>query len=306
MIVVIATDAPLLPHQLKRLAKRPAHAMGRLGDTGRETSGDIFIAFSTANSQIVSEQKDKMSLDAYPNGMLNPIFEGAVQAVEELVLNALVAAKTMTGRDGHRVYGLPHDEVRALLKKHGVLVAVTTELAKSLRSRHVAMISIGGIIGAGLVRRQQLGDRGHRTGRGRELPARRPRGAGGHAHAERDGRSDAGPRLVHRIHPPRARRLGRLRQRLALLVLLGASWSRSKRSPARSLLHQWIDLPVWQIGLALMLAAHGGEPDVVALVRRVRVLVLVDQGRRDRRLHLHRRRVRARAHVAERVRRSAI
>ncbi len=122
MIVVIATDAPLLPHQLKRLAKRPAHAMGRLGDTGRETSGDIFIAFSTANSQIVSEQKDKMSLDAYPNGMLNPLFEGAVQAVEESILNALVAAKTMTGRDGHRVYGLPHDEVRALLKKHGVLV----------------------------------------------------------------------------------------------------------------------------------------------------------------------------------------
>jgi D-aminopeptidase len=121
MIVVIATDAPLLPHQLKRLAKRPAHAMGRLGDTGRETSGDIFIAFSTANSQIVSEQRQKMSLEAYPNGLLNPIFEGAVQAVEESILNALVAAKTMTGRDGHRVYALPHDEVRALLKKQGVL-----------------------------------------------------------------------------------------------------------------------------------------------------------------------------------------
>jgi D-aminopeptidase len=121
MIVVIATDAPLLPHQLKRLAKRPAHAMGRLGDTGRETSGDIFIAFSTANSQIVSEQREKMALDAYPNGLLNPLFEGAVQAVEESILNALVAAKTMTGRDGHRVYALPHDEVRALLKKHGML-----------------------------------------------------------------------------------------------------------------------------------------------------------------------------------------
>lgn len=121
MIVVIATDAPLLPHQLKRLAKRPAHAMGRLGDTGRETSGDIFIAFSTANSQIVSEQREKMSLEAYPNGLLNPLFEGAVQAVEESILNALIAAKTMTGRDGHRVYALPHDEVRALLKQHGML-----------------------------------------------------------------------------------------------------------------------------------------------------------------------------------------
>ena len=121
MIVVIATDAPLLPHQLKRLAKRPAHAMGRLGDTGRETSGDIFIAFSTANSQIVSEQREKMALDAYPNGLLNPLFEGAVQAVEESILNALIAAKTMTGRDGHRVHALPHDEVRALLKQHGML-----------------------------------------------------------------------------------------------------------------------------------------------------------------------------------------
>ncbi len=121
MIVVIATDAPLLPHQLKRLAKRPAHAMGRLGDTGRETSGDIFIAFSTANSQIVSEQREKMALEAYPNGLLNPIFEGAVQAVEESILNALVAAQTMTGRDGHRVYALPQDEVRTLLKQHGML-----------------------------------------------------------------------------------------------------------------------------------------------------------------------------------------
>jgi D-aminopeptidase len=121
MIVVIATDAPLLPHQLKRLAKRPAHAMGRLGDTGRETSGDIFIAFSTANSQIVSEQREKMALDAYPNGLLNPLFEGAVQAVEESIFNALVAAKTMTGRDGHRVHALPHDEVRALLEQHGML-----------------------------------------------------------------------------------------------------------------------------------------------------------------------------------------
>lgn len=120
MIVVIATDAPLLPNQLKRLAKRPAHAMGRLGDTSRETSGDIFIAFSTANPQIQSDQREKMTLDAYPNGLLNPLFEGVVQAVEESVLNALVAAKTMTGRDGHRVYALPHDEVRALLKKQGV------------------------------------------------------------------------------------------------------------------------------------------------------------------------------------------
>ena len=66
-----------------------------------------------------SDQREKMTLDAYPNGLLNPLFEGVVQAVEESILNALIAAKTMTGRDGHRVYALPHDEVRALLKKQG-------------------------------------------------------------------------------------------------------------------------------------------------------------------------------------------
>jgi L-aminopeptidase/D-esterase-like protein len=121
MIVVIATDAPLLPNQLKRIAKRPAHAMGRMGDYGRETSGDIFIAFSTANGQITSDAHEKLTLDAYPNGMMNPLFEATVQAVEESILNALMAAKTMTGRDGHRVYALPHDEVRALLKQHGML-----------------------------------------------------------------------------------------------------------------------------------------------------------------------------------------
>lgn len=119
MIVVIATDAPLLPHQLKRLAKRPGHAMGRLGDIGRESSGDIFMAFSTANPQLNSMQMENISVSAYPNPLLNPIFEGAVQATEEAILNALVGARTMTGRDGHRVFGLPHDEVRAILSKNG-------------------------------------------------------------------------------------------------------------------------------------------------------------------------------------------
>lgn len=119
MIVVIATDAPLLPHQLKRLAKRPAHAMGRLGDIGRESSGDIFMAFSTANPQLHSQQMETISVSTYPNTLLNPIFEGAVQATEEAILNAMVGARTMTGRDGHRVYGLPHDEVRKALARAG-------------------------------------------------------------------------------------------------------------------------------------------------------------------------------------------
>ena len=119
MIVVIATDAPLLPHQLKRLAKRPAHAMGRLGDISRESSGDIFVAFSTANPQLNSMQKENISITVYPNPMLNPLFEGVVQATEEAILNAMVGARTMTGRDGHRVYGLPHDEVRAIVARNG-------------------------------------------------------------------------------------------------------------------------------------------------------------------------------------------
>lgn len=119
MIVVIATDAPLLPHQLKRLAKRPGHAMGRLGDISRESSGDIFMAFSTANPQLNSMQMEKISVETYPNPLLNPLFEGVVQATEEAILNAMVAAKTMTGRDGHRVYGLPHDEVRAIVSRNG-------------------------------------------------------------------------------------------------------------------------------------------------------------------------------------------
>jgi D-aminopeptidase len=117
MIVVIATDAPLLPHQLKRLAKRPAHAMGRLGDISRESSGDIFVAFSTANPQLNSMQMETISVATYPNTLLNPIFEGTVQAVEEAILNAMIGAKTMTGRDGHRVFGLPHEEVRAILAR---------------------------------------------------------------------------------------------------------------------------------------------------------------------------------------------
>lgn len=94
-------------------------AMGRLGDISRESSGDIFMAFSTANPQLNSMQMEKISVETYPNPLLNPLFEGVVQATEEAILNALAAAKTMTGRDGHRVYGLPHDEVRAIVSRNG-------------------------------------------------------------------------------------------------------------------------------------------------------------------------------------------
>lgn len=121
IIVVVATDAPLLPHQLKRLAKRPALAMGRLGDIGGEGSGDIFVAFSTAHPALRSEQDELVPLQAFPNAQLTPVFEAAVQAAEEAIVNAMVAAETITGVDGFRVYALPHDELRAILRKYNRL-----------------------------------------------------------------------------------------------------------------------------------------------------------------------------------------
>lgn len=119
IIVVVATDAPVLPHQLKRLAKRPALGLGRLGAVAEGGSGDIFIAFSTANDGLTAEQKGgAIAVRMYPNDALNPLFEGAVEATEEAIVNALVAARTMVGRNGHKVFGLPHDEVRRLVKKY--------------------------------------------------------------------------------------------------------------------------------------------------------------------------------------------
>jgi len=121
IIVVVATDAPLLPHQLKRLAKRPAAGMGRVGDAGGDGSGDIFLAFSTANPDLESVPTEVSSVRMYPNEHLTPIFEAAAQATEEAITNALVSAETMTGINGYRVYRLPHDELRAILQKYGRL-----------------------------------------------------------------------------------------------------------------------------------------------------------------------------------------
>ena len=113
IIVVLATDAPLLPHQLSRLAKRPSLALGRLGAISNDGSGDIFVAFSTANSGDTEETSFNL-VETFPNYELATIFRAAVQATEESILNAMTAAPTMTGADGFRVMGLPHDEVRAL------------------------------------------------------------------------------------------------------------------------------------------------------------------------------------------------
>src|ERR1700722_8605618 len=122
IIVVVATDAPLLPSQMKRIAKRVTLGLGRLGSISGDGSGDIFIAFSTANPGAGMEQKKAVAVQMLPNSNLDALFEATVQATEEAVVNALVAAKTMTGADGHTVEALPHDRLREVLKKYNRLV----------------------------------------------------------------------------------------------------------------------------------------------------------------------------------------
>jgi D-aminopeptidase len=120
-IVVVATDAPLLPHQLKRLARRVPLGIGRTGGSGANSSGDIFIAFSTANPGAWS-QSAIARLEALPNDLMDPLLRATIQATEEAVINVLVAAETMTGRDGNTAYAIPHDRLREILRRHGRLI----------------------------------------------------------------------------------------------------------------------------------------------------------------------------------------
>ncbi len=120
IIVVVATDAPLLPTQLKRLARRVPLGLGRNGSISGDGSGDIFIAFSTANPGAYSP-KGIHTLQMLPNDQLDPIFEATVQSVEEAVINAMVAAEDMTGADNHKVMALPHDRLREILRKYNRL-----------------------------------------------------------------------------------------------------------------------------------------------------------------------------------------
>ena len=120
LIVVLATDAPLLPHQLRRIARRATLGMARTGSLGGNGSGDIFLAFSTANPGAAHGGEDGLAtLQALSNDRIDPLFAAAVYATEEAILNAMVAAETMTGRDGITVKALPHDRLRELLKKYG-------------------------------------------------------------------------------------------------------------------------------------------------------------------------------------------
>jgi len=120
IIVVVATDAPLIPTQLKRVARRVTLGLGRNGSYSGDGSGDIFIAFSAANAQAASADGVRQ-INMLPNDRINPIFLATVQATEEAVINALVAAETMTGMKGHTVYALPHDRLREVLKKYNRL-----------------------------------------------------------------------------------------------------------------------------------------------------------------------------------------
>jgi D-aminopeptidase len=121
IIVVVATDAPLIPTQLKRVARRVTLGLGRDGSYSGNGSGDIFIAFSTANPGAISTNGLRQ-LTMLPNDDLDPIFLATVQATEEAVINTMVAAETMTGVDNHTVIALPHDRLREVLKKYNRLV----------------------------------------------------------------------------------------------------------------------------------------------------------------------------------------
>jgi len=122
IIVIIATDAPLLPHQLKRIAKRASLGLGRTGAIGGDSSGDIFIAFSTANAQIVGLQNGDVgvlrNVATLPNDALDPLFEATIQATEEAIINALVAARTMTGINHRTIVAIPHERIREILENH--------------------------------------------------------------------------------------------------------------------------------------------------------------------------------------------
>ena len=121
IIVVVATDTPLVAHQLKRLARRVSLGLSRDGSISGNGSGDIFIAFSTANPGAAAADH-VVDLKMLPNDKIDPVFAATVQATEEAIINAMVAAETMTGIENHKAIALPHDRLRAVLKKYNRLL----------------------------------------------------------------------------------------------------------------------------------------------------------------------------------------
>jgi D-aminopeptidase len=121
IIVVLATDAPLLPHQLKRIAQRISLGVGKVGGRGENSSGDIFIAFSTANAAEFGKNEGIANIQMLPNDRINQLFWATVAATEEAIINAMVAAETTTGYKGNTIYALPHDRLKEVLRKYNRL-----------------------------------------------------------------------------------------------------------------------------------------------------------------------------------------
>jgi L-aminopeptidase/D-esterase-like protein len=118
IIIVVATDAPLMPHQLKRLAKRAALGLARTGGSAGNGSGDLFLAFSTANPGAATAN-GVTKVDMLRNGDMDALFRATLLATEEAIINALVAAETMTGQDDHKIIALPHDRLMEVMRKYG-------------------------------------------------------------------------------------------------------------------------------------------------------------------------------------------
>ena len=121
IVIIVATDAPLLPHQLRRIAQRASLGVGIVGGRGENSSGDLFLAFSTASPDEVSKAEGLAQINMLPNDRINPLFNATVDATEEAIVNALIAADTMTGINGNTVHALPHDRLVEILRRHQAL-----------------------------------------------------------------------------------------------------------------------------------------------------------------------------------------
>jgi D-aminopeptidase len=120
IIIVVATDAPLMPHQLKRLARRASLGLARNGSVAGNSSGDIFIAFSTANAA-ADQSATGVSIDTLPNDSILPLFIATVESTEEAIINAMIAARDMTGHEGHVVKAIDHEELRSVMREYNRL-----------------------------------------------------------------------------------------------------------------------------------------------------------------------------------------
>ncbi|GAB4122442.1 MAG: P1 family peptidase [Roseiflexaceae bacterium] len=118
IIIIVATDAPLIPSQCQRLARRATVGLARVGGTGHNGSGDLFLAFATGNHLAVQEPASLHTLQFLPNGHMDPLFEAVADATEEAILNALVAAETTIGHQGHMAYALPHDALQQVMQRY--------------------------------------------------------------------------------------------------------------------------------------------------------------------------------------------